>query len=127
MRKKSEKLPKLSKQLVTDVSRYVNLRFDHLAGDERKQRIRDTIQALKATNKTTQAEYSRNVENFFEINAGILVESFSNAKRELDNAEVTALLNIDKDRMKELVMKHGGNINAVLGELRADNDQSGSS
>jgi len=115
-------MPKLSSQCLNDIKRYIHLRYDHKGEEWIQSRIKRVIRALKKESKDVQDDYSVNVSTFFEINRKVL-EDAERAKTELIDPVITKMLDMDKDEIVKLVVKHGGNVNAVVEGLRGNNDK----
>jgi len=57
------------------------------------------------------------VAEFFSLNAKILMDA-ENVKQQLENKQVMSLLEVPAAVRNALLKKHGGNVNAVMDEVR---------
>jgi len=115
-------MPRLSPQCMNDVKTYTDLRYSHLGDDYVEDRTRKVIKALKRESIDVHKEYSAKVQIFLETNKDVIATA-KEAHAKQSPEGIQKMLDMEKQKVIDLVVKHGGNVNAALAELDGDNDK----
>jgi len=113
-------MPKLSSKCLNNVKQYTDLRFNHFGDEYVERRIKQVVRRLKKEPKQVQDEYTAKVDEFLEINADVINQA-KQSHIEQGEEGIEKMLEMHREHAIELVMKHGGNVNAALAELNGDN------
>lgn len=110
-------MPKLDAATYRACGEYHDLRYSHWSDVDRENRRAATVRQLKKLSPERQAKYRADVALFMEKNGHLLVQIEQARKQIEDNARTNALLQVPEQRRDALLVKHGGNVNAVLREI----------
>lgn len=111
-------MPRLDPETYKACREYHDLRYSHWPDEAREARRAACVRQLKALPPARHKLYRDQVAEFMAKNAHLLDEIEEARKQIQHNAETEALLQMPEERRDALLRKHGGNVNAVLDEVR---------